>query len=72
MNNAVRIIVFISPVYTKLEKHDQYNLRVEQPRRAAAGESNLIIRNGAVVTRRILTAGEAIAPVAASPAVTSI
>ena len=70
-NDAVRTSVFISPDYTKLEKHEQYNLRVELRRRVAAGESNLIIRNGAVITRRTLTAGATTPAVAVTPAVSS-
>ena len=43
-----------SSVYTypQLERQEQYNLRVELPRRKAAGKGDVIIRNGAVVARR--------------------
>ena len=71
VNGAVHTFIFISPYYTKLKKHELYNLRVKQHHRTVAAKSNLIIRNGAVVTHCTLTAGAAIAPVAVSPAITS-
>ena len=51
-DNDIKSSVFISPDYTKLERHEQFILRSELRRRRAAGENNLIIRNGSIVTRR--------------------
>ena len=51
-NNDIKSSVFISPDYTKLERHEQFILRSELRRRRAAGENNIIIRNGSIVTRR--------------------
>ena len=43
--------LFINPDFTKMERHEQFNLRSELKRRKAGGESNIIIRNGAIVKR---------------------
>ena len=51
-DNDIKSSVFISPDYTKLERHEQFILRSELHRRRAAGENNLIIRNGSIFTRR--------------------
>ena len=51
-NADIKASVFIPPDYTKLERKEQYNLRVELRRRKAAGENDLIIRKGSIVTRR--------------------
>ena len=42
---------YISPDLTKAQREKAYQLRVEKRRRTAAGESNLVIRNGAVVVK---------------------
>ena len=42
---------YISPDLTKAQREKAYQLRVERRRRTAAGESNLVIRNGAVVAK---------------------
>ena len=42
---------YISPDLTKAQREKAYQLRVERRRRSAAGETNLVIRNGAVVAR---------------------
>ena len=42
---------YISPDLTKAQREKAYQLRVEKRRRTQAGESNLIIRNGAVVAK---------------------
>lgn len=47
----IKSTVYISPDYTKLERKEQYNLRVELRRRKAAGEGDLIIRRGSVIPR---------------------
>ena len=47
-NADIKANVFISPNYTKLEKTEQYNLRVKLRRRKAACEPNVIIRNGKI------------------------
>ena len=47
----IKSIVYISPDYTKLERKEQYNLRVELWHRKAAGEGDLIIRRGSVIPR---------------------
>ena len=41
---------YISPDLTKAQREKAYQLKVER-RRTAAGETNLVIRNGAVVAR---------------------
>ena len=43
--------LFINPDLTKMERHEQVNLRSELKRQKAGGESNIIIRNGAIVKR---------------------
>ena len=43
---------FISPDLTKKQREKAYQLRVEKRRRTEAGETNLVIRNGAVVVRQ--------------------
>ena len=47
----IKSTVYISPYYTKLERKEQYNLRVELRRRKAAGEGDLTIRRGSVIPR---------------------
>ena len=42
---------YISPDLTKKQREKAYQLRVEKRERTAAGERNLIIRNGAVVPK---------------------
>ena len=42
---------YISPDLTKAQREKAYQLRVEKRRRTQAGESDLIIRNGAVVAK---------------------
>jgi hypothetical protein len=42
---------YISPDLTKLQRDKAYQLRVEKRRRTQAGETNLVIRNGAVVVK---------------------
>ena len=44
---------FMSPDLTKSQREAAYKLRQEKRRRIAAGEENLIIRDGAVVERKI-------------------
>ena len=42
---------YISPDLTKKQREKAYQLRVEKRERTAAGERNLVIRNGAVVPK---------------------
>ena len=50
-NADIKSSVFISSDYTKLERQEQYKLRVELKRRKAAGEGDLIIRRGVTIQR---------------------
>ena len=43
---------FLSPDLTKKQREKAYQLRVERRRRTDAGETNLVIKNGAVVVRQ--------------------
>ena len=44
---------YISPDLTKKQRDKAYQLRVEKRRRTEAGETNLVIKNGAVVVRDV-------------------
>lgn len=46
---------YISPDLTKTQREKAYQLRVEKRNRTAAGERNLVIRNGAVVQKNAAT-----------------
>ena len=44
---------YISPDLTKAQREKAYQLRVEKRRRTQAGETNLVIRNGAVIVKEV-------------------
>ena len=50
-NADIKSSVFISPDYTKLERQEQYKLRVEPKRRKAVGEGDLIIKRDVIFQR---------------------